>query len=92
MHCGAGGERWHWLRSGEVTLQTQDCNKQGWPDRLDELILPMISPNLEQRPSAEAVLNVLNMMQQPLAPPEPVKDVSRLGQLDLEMSLMDADL
>jgi len=99
-----GGEQWHWLRSGNVTLQTSEANKQGWPDRIDELILPMLQPRYEERPSAEQVEHALNMMQLPPAPPALHKEITgpfsaasstSLGQMDVgstSNTQMDEDL
>lgn len=55
------GPEWHWLRSGEVTMQWRD----GWPSHIDQVVLPMLQPDLMKRPTAQLVLDRCKAMELP---------------------------
>eukprot|EP00658_Telonema_sp_P-2_P035996 TRINITY_DN26101_c0_g1_i3.p1 TRINITY_DN26101_c0_g1~~TRINITY_DN26101_c0_g1_i3.p1 ORF type:complete len:234 (-),score=64.59 TRINITY_DN26101_c0_g1_i3:407-1108(-) len=61
LELPGNGEQWHYLRSGHAAMiKPPDCQ---WPENLEQLVLPMIHPDPNQRPAAQSVLQVTTSME-----------------------------
>jgi len=58
------GPEWQWLRSGEVTMLWRET----WPSHIDQVVLPMLQPDLMKRPPAQLVLDRCKAMELPAGP------------------------